>query len=322
MEIEEGPTLAPPRQPRTGEEAEAYAAEHLRALGWPDAAPSGSTDAADVDVIGGPPGGRVVAQVLLTTTPTDARCVCALRGAAYAHEADTVALFSSAGFAPEAVAWADRLAVALFELAADGTVTTHSNRAEELAAKAAPAPTSTGAHSVAPPPLPAGRPGGTATGSLTTTGSIATGQIPATTGQIPATTGRHRSVTGSLRAQSTSSIPRAPSAPSEEKWVPDALGPILDAIARVPQMPVVLVYGTENLAEWVRQTFQVGTISVTDQSVIPMLLSLVAGRESKYANGESYHKIDGLKPQGERALESWRAWQAYDQALTAYRNAG
>lgn len=314
-----------PRQPRTGEEAEAYAAEHLRTLGWPDAAPSGSTDAADIDVIGGPPERRVVAQVLLTANPADARCVCALRGAAVAHDAVTVALFSSAGFAPDAVEWADRLSVALFGLAADGTITTHSRRAEELAARPAPAPTGAVSHSVAPPPLPAGHPVGPTTGSIastgsTPTGSTQTGSIP--TGQLPATTGRHRSITGSLRAFSTSSIPKAPSAPAEEKWVPDALGPILDAIDRVPQMPVVLVYGTETLAEWVRQTFQVGTISVTDQSVIPMLLSLVAGRESKYADGESYHKIDGLKPQGERALKSWRAWEAYDQALTAYRNAG
>lgn len=296
-----------PQQPRTGEEAEAYAAEHLRTLGWPDAAPSGSTDPADVDVIGGPPGTRVVAQVLLASNPADARAVCALRGAAVAHDADTVALFGSAGFASEAVAWADRLAVALFGFAADGTITGHSKRAAELAASATPTATppaapGTGADSVAPPPLPADR--------------------TDATGSHPTMTGRHRAVTGSLRIFSTSKIPKAPSAPAEEKWVPDALGPILDAIDRVPQMPVVLVYGSENLAGWVRETFQVGTIGVTDHDVLPMLLSLVAGRESKYANGESYHKIDGLKPQGERALESWRAWTAYDQALTAYRSAG
>ncbi|GGU46583.1 restriction endonuclease [Nocardioides albus] len=350
--------MAPSRQPRTGEEAEKYAAEHLHSLGWPDAAPSGSTSAADVDIIGGRPDNVVVAQVVLTRSPTEARSVCAARGAGYAYDARTVALFSRGGFTTDAIEWADKVRVALFEFAADGSIRPHGKHAAELVTTAtAPAPTP----GRAPEPIPGRHVDPTRTGSFSFTAKIpsvmprrksaeksvektvqktaekvsenvgekiaveiATAVAPEptptvaamiagpATGQIPAY---------STYTVSTMSIPKAPTPPPHERWVPDGLGPILDAIARSAQLPVVLVLGSEQRAEWVRQTFQVGTITVTDESVLPMLLSLVTGRESQYASGESYHKVDGLKPQGERALESWRAWEAYDRAMANYRRA-
>ncbi|MEU6134959.1 hypothetical protein [Nocardioides sp. NPDC047086] len=339
--------MAPPRQPRTGEEAEKYAAEHLHSLGWPDAAPSGSTAAADIDIIGGRPANVVVAQVVLTRSPTEARSVCAVRGAGYAYDARTVALFSRAGYTVDAVEWADRIRVALFEFAADGSIRTHGKHAAELVTTAtAPAPTL----GRAPEPTPGKHIDPTRTGSFTFTSKIpaikprrraaekaadetapavAPGVAPEATaptvekiagpltGQFPAYTTTYI-VPGS---PSTMSIPKAPTPPPGERWVPDGLGPILNAIARASQLPVVLVLGSDQRAEWVRQTFQVATITVTDESVLPMLLSLVTGRESQYTSGESYHKVGGLKPQGERALESWRAWEAYDRAMANYRRA-
>ncbi|MFD7076868.1 hypothetical protein ACFV9G_21845 [Nocardioides sp. NPDC059952] len=352
--------MASPRQPRTGEEAEKYAAEHLHSLGWPDAAPSGSTAAADIDIIGGRPDNVVVAQVVLTRSPTEARSVCAVRGAGYAYDARTVALFSRAGYTVDAVEWADRVRVALFEFAADGSICPHGKHAAELVTTAtAPAPTPTPTLGRAPEPVPGKHADTTRTGSFNFTSKIPairprrraekpadetapdvapgiapeataptvekiagplTGQIPAhtTTCIVPSSTSTSYVVPA---APSTMSIPKAPTPPAGERWVPDGLGPILDAIVRASQLPVVLVLGSDQRAEWVRQTFQVGTITVTDESVLPMLLSLVTGRESQYASGESYHKVDGLKPQGERALESWRAWAAYDRAMANYRRA-
>ena len=338
--------MAPPRQPRTGEEAEKYAAEHLHTLGWPDAAPSGSTAAADIDIIGGRPDNVVVAQVVLTRSPTEARSVCAVRGAGYAYDARTVALFSRAGYTVDAVEWADRVRVALFEFAADGSIRTHGKHAAELVTTAtAPAPTSTLGR--APEPAPGRHIDSTRTGSFNFTSKIPAirprrraaekpadqiasdiaGGVAAsvTPGVAPEATTTVEKIAGPLTGQvpaySTMSIPKAPTPPTGERWVPDGLGPILDTIARVSQLPVVLVLGSDRRVEWVRQTFQVGTITVTDESVLPMLLSLVTGRESQYESGESYHKVDGLKPQGERALESWRAWEAYDRAMAIYRRA-
>lgn len=331
--------MAPPRQPRTGEEAEKYAAEHLHTLGWPDAAPSGSTAAADVDIIGGRPDNVVVAQVVLTRSPTEARSVCAVRGAGYAYDARTVALFSRAGYTVDAVEWADRVRVALFEFAADGSIRTHGKHAAELVTTAtAPAPTS--ALGRAPEPAPGRHIDPTRTGSFTFTSKIpairprrragdkpapeVAVEVAADVAPDPAPKVVEKiagPLTGQVPAYTTMSIPKAPTPPPGERWVPDGLGPILDAIVRASQLPVVLVLGSDQRAEWVRQTFQVGTITVTDESVLPMLLSLVTGRESQYASGESYHKVDGLKPQGERALESWRAWEAYDRAMAIYRRA-
>ena len=335
--------MAPPRQPRTGEEAEKYAAEHLHTLGWPDAAPSGSTAAADVDIIGGRPDNVVVAQVVLTRSPTEARSVCAVRGAGYAYDARTVALFSRAGYTVDAVEWADRVRVALFEFAVDGSIRTHGKHAAELVTTAtAPAPTSTLGR--APEPAPGRHIDSTRTGSFTFTSKIPAirprrraGDKPApeVAAEVAAAVAADVApdpapkvvekiagpLTGQVPAYTTMSIPKAPTPPPGERWVPDGLGPILDAIVRASQLPVVLVLGSDQRAEWVRQTFQVGTITVTDESVLPMLLSLVTGRESQYASGESYHKVDGLKPQGERALESWRAWEAYDRAMAIYRRA-
>ncbi|NYI79981.1 hypothetical protein [Nocardioides panzhihuensis] len=344
--------MAPSRQPRTGEEAEKYAAEHLHSLGWPDAAPSGSTAAADVDIIGGRPDNVVVAQVMLTRTPTEARGVCAARGAGYAYDARTVVLFSRAGYTTDAVDWADKVRVGLFEFAADGSIRPHGKHAAELVTTAtAPAP----ALGRAPEPTPGRHVDPTRTGSFNFTAKIPSvrprrkavkvaekvpekvaekvaEKITVTVAAEVATAiapdpapkvaeGIAGPTTGQVPAYSTMSIPKAPTPPADERWVPDGLGPILDAIARAAQLPVVLVLGSDQRAEWVRQTFQVGTITVTDGSVLPMLLSLVTGRESQYASGESYHKVGGLKPQGERALESWRAWEAYDRAMAIYRRA-
>ena len=334
--------MASPRQPRTGEEAEKRAAEHLHSLGWPDAAPSGSTAAADVDIIGGRPDNVIVAQVVLTRAPTEARSVCAVRGAGYAYDARTVALFSRAGYTPDAVEWADKVRVALFEFTSDGSIRPHGKHAAELVTTAtAPAPPVIGR---APEPTPGRHVDPTRTGSFSFTAKIpavrprrragdkatekatpdvapdlapdvAPDPAPASVEKIAGP------LTGQMPAYTTMSIPKAPTPPTDERWVPDGLGPILDSIARAPQLPVVLVLGSDQRAEWVRQTFQVATITVTDESVLPMLLSLVTGRESQYASGESYHKVDGLKPQGERALESWRAWAAYDRAMANYRRA-
>ncbi|WP_170225030.1 restriction endonuclease [Nocardioides albertanoniae] len=331
----------------TGEEAERYAAEHLHALGWPDASPSGSTAAADVDIIGGRPDNVVVAQVVLTRSATDARSVCAVRGAGHAYAARTVALYSRAGFTDDAVAWADRIGVALFELAADGSVRAHGKHAAGLITTAttpasAPTPDPAPAPVVGQAPEPA--PGRhidptTRTGSFTfsmkipairarrkagtqATADIAPAPAPEPTPPSPGTGSQKIAgpLTGQLPAYSNDGT-RELAPPDGERWVPEGLGPILDAIDRALELPVVLVLGSERRAEWVRQTFRVGTITVTEESVLPMLLSLVTGRESQYASGGSYHKVDGLKPQGERALESWRAWEAYDRALAQHPRA-
>ncbi|MFI5622665.1 hypothetical protein ACIA03_04280 [Nocardioides sp. NPDC051685] len=330
--------MASPRQPRTGEEAEKRAAEHLHSLGWPDAAPSGSTAAADVDIIGGRPDNVVVAQVVLTRAPTEARSVCAVRGAGYAYDARTVALFSRAGYTSDAVEWADKVRVALFEFASDGSIRPHGKHAAELVTTAtAPAPPVLGR---APEPTPGRHVDSTRTGSFSFTAKIpavrprrragdkvaekVAEKVTPDVAPDPTPTSVENGtgpLTGPLPAYTTMSIPKAPTPPTDARWVPDGLGPILDSIARAPQLPVVLVLGSDQRAEWVRQTFRVATITVTDESVLPMLLSLVTGRESQYASGDSYHKVDGLKPQGERALESWRAWEAYDRAMAIYRRA-
>jgi hypothetical protein len=109
--------LPAPRMLKGHAAAEEYAAEVLRALGYPDAArtPAGADGGVDVA------GAGLVAQVKMEALPTGRDRLQALFGVAAVEEA-RAAFFSLAGYTDQARAWGERAGIALFEFGFDGSI--------------------------------------------------------------------------------------------------------------------------------------------------------------------------------------------------------
>jgi len=116
-----------PRLIKTFSDAERYAAEYMRYLGYLDAAPTPGGSDGGVDVTSR----DAVAQVKMEGVPTGRPVVQAICGIA-AHEDKSALVFSLAGYTAQAAEWADRAGVACFEYAVDGTVQAANRAASEL----------------------------------------------------------------------------------------------------------------------------------------------------------------------------------------------
>jgi Restriction endonuclease len=118
----------PPRRLiKTSSDAEHYAAEYMRYLGFADAVttPSGSDGGIDVHST------EAVAQVKMEGVPTGRPIVQGISGIAALDERRAL-VFSLAGYTSQAVEWADRAGVACFEFAVDGSVEAASQAARAL----------------------------------------------------------------------------------------------------------------------------------------------------------------------------------------------
>ena len=116
-----------PRLVKTAAQAEAYAAEVLRALGFDDARPTPPGADGGIDVLGA----RVLAQVKMEGVPTGRPVVQALHGNAVL-EARLGVLFSLAGYTTQALAWAERAGIPCFEFAFNGSIEPRTSHAEAL----------------------------------------------------------------------------------------------------------------------------------------------------------------------------------------------
>lgn len=112
---------------KTFYDAENYAAEYVRYLGFADAAPTGpgSDGGVDVTSLG------AVAQVKMEAVPTGRPVIQAISGIA-ALEQRSALVFSLAGYTAHALEWADRAGVACFEFAIDGTMKPCNSAARAL----------------------------------------------------------------------------------------------------------------------------------------------------------------------------------------------
>jgi hypothetical protein len=124
--------LPPPRMIKGHEAAEAYAAEVLAALGFQHLVrtPTGADGGIDVKGVG------IVAQVKMEALPTSRDRLQALFGVATV-ERSAAAFFSLAGYTSQALAWADRAEIALFEFEFDGSLAAANATAEHLIAHGA-----------------------------------------------------------------------------------------------------------------------------------------------------------------------------------------
>ena len=121
------PVMPSPRLVKTVFDAEAYAAEVMRALGFRDARTTARGNDAGIDVISE----RGVAQVKMEGLPTGRPAVQALVGAAFV-EGKMPLFFSLAGYTPQAREWASVAGVAAFEFAFNGEVVACSDMAASL----------------------------------------------------------------------------------------------------------------------------------------------------------------------------------------------
>lgn len=123
--------LPAPRMLKGHAAAEEYAAEVLRALGFPDATrtPTGADGGIDVAGVG------LVAQVKMEALPTGRDRLQALFGVAAVEEAQA-AFFSLAGYTDQARAWGERAGIALFEFAFDGSIEAINEVASSMLASA------------------------------------------------------------------------------------------------------------------------------------------------------------------------------------------
>jgi len=112
---------------KTFTDAEQYAAEYMRYLGFTDAAPTPPGSDGGIDVHGT----GAVAQVKMEGVPTGRPILQAIYGIAALGEWKAL-VFSLAGFTAQAVEWADRAGVACFEFAVDGSVEATSQAARAL----------------------------------------------------------------------------------------------------------------------------------------------------------------------------------------------
>lgn len=112
---------------KTYRDAEIYAAEYMRHLGFADATPTptGSDGGIDVDA------GAAIAQVKMEGVATGRPVIQALFGVATV-EGKSPLMFSLAGYTAQALEWADQAEVACFEFATDGSVVAVNTAAREL----------------------------------------------------------------------------------------------------------------------------------------------------------------------------------------------
>jgi hypothetical protein len=119
--------LPMPRLVKTAADAEHYAAEVFRGLGFVDAqaTPAGADGGVDVS------GADVLAQVKMEALPTGRPVLQSLFGIA-ALEQKTPTFFSLAGYTAQALEWAQRAGIACFEFAFDGTIEPRTSLADRL----------------------------------------------------------------------------------------------------------------------------------------------------------------------------------------------
>lgn len=112
---------------KTFGDAEIYAAEYLRYLGFVDAIPTPAGSDGGIDVVSS----HAIAQVKMEGVTTGRPVIQALLGVATIEGKVPVA-FSLAGYTTQALEWADRARVACFEFAIDGSVVAVNAVAREL----------------------------------------------------------------------------------------------------------------------------------------------------------------------------------------------
>lgn len=125
--------LPAPRLIKTARAAEEYAAEYLRAIGFPDATVThpGADGGVDVRSV------HALAQVKMEGVATGRPVIQALFGVA-SYEAKQPVFFSLAGYTSGALAWATGAGVACFEFEFDGEVSARNAPAQALLAGGTP----------------------------------------------------------------------------------------------------------------------------------------------------------------------------------------
>lgn len=119
--------LPAPRLVKSAAAAEDYAAEVLRALGYLDADPTPPGPDGGVDVVGS----HVVAQVKMEAVRTGSPAVQALFGIASLAQKQPF-FFSLAGYATQALEFAERAQIACFEFELDGSISARSKASEAI----------------------------------------------------------------------------------------------------------------------------------------------------------------------------------------------
>lgn len=119
---------------KTFADAEIYAAEYLRYLGFVDAIPTPAGSDGGIDVVSR----YAIAQVKMEGIATGRPVIQALLGVATIEGKMPVA-FSLAGYTTQALEWADRARVACFEFAVDGSMVAVNAIARELRPPGQPA---------------------------------------------------------------------------------------------------------------------------------------------------------------------------------------
>jgi hypothetical protein len=127
------PALPEPRLIKSHREAEEYAAEVLRALGYGDAVPTPPGSDGGVDVRSQ----WAVAQVKMEAAPTGRPPLQAITGVARVEAVDAI-FFSLAGYTAQALEWAELAGVACFEFAFDGSIEPRGTRARLMLANGKP----------------------------------------------------------------------------------------------------------------------------------------------------------------------------------------
>lgn len=112
-----------PRLIRDVDESEELAAEWVRYMGWPAARPTVATGDNGIDVIGEEPErGVIAAQVKFEAKKTGRPAIQGLYGAGHGVGASHWLFFSSAGYSPAAIEWADQMSIGLFRFTPDGAI--------------------------------------------------------------------------------------------------------------------------------------------------------------------------------------------------------
>ncbi len=132
--IPESPSPPPPRMVRDASEAEEHATDWVRHLGWPDAQRTQASGDAGLDVLARSNGG-VGAQVKFEALPAGRPVLQQLAGACLGAGVSQSIFFASAGFTPQATAFADGIGMALFRFAINGDVRAFNQPAQRVVAE-------------------------------------------------------------------------------------------------------------------------------------------------------------------------------------------